>query len=118
MEPLRLNKSVKAYIFLILVAFSTTTYGEIELLGELSIEIRNFQNEGLFGQKKVTHPTLSLQNSTLSLKEERTSFPSNQNLEKTLKTMNGILKTYKSFNGRMWAKITKQRSVLGRISGA
>ena len=52
MEPLRLIKSVKAFIFLILAVFSTTTYGEIELFGELSIEIRNFQNEGLFGQKK------------------------------------------------------------------
>ena len=52
MEPLRLIKSVKAFIFLILAVFSTTTYGEIELFGELSIEIRNFQNEGLFSQKK------------------------------------------------------------------
>jgi len=52
MQPVKLNISVKTFIFLILAIFSTTSYGEIELLGEASIEVRSFQNEGLFGQEE------------------------------------------------------------------
>ena len=59
MQPVKLDISVKTFIFIILAVFSTTTYGEIELLGEVSVEMRSFQNEGLFGQKE-NHSSFTL----------------------------------------------------------
>ena len=59
MQPVKLDISVKTFIFIILAVFSITTYGEIELLGEVSVEVRSFQNEGLFGQKE-NHSSFTL----------------------------------------------------------